>query len=123
MASGFDADAAVRYALCACLLYTVTATTTACYSVLLCVGSMGHSDSESDFELHAVHTVEDTWGHGEVVSLRSLPDYKFDPDEAFADVCVTGADGAAAAPSAAVAHASSSVSNVKRQTTITAFFK
>ena len=57
-----------------------------------------------------------TWGHGEVVSLRSLPDYKFEPDEAFADVCVTGADGAAAAPSAAVAHASSSVSNVKRQT-------
>ena len=64
-----------------------------------------------------------TWGHGEVVSLRSLPDYKFDPDEAFADVCVTGADGAGAAPSAAVAHASSSVSNVKRQTTTTAFFK
>ena len=64
-----------------------------------------------------------TWGHGEVVSLRSLPDHKFDPDEAFADVCVTGADGARAAPSAAVAHASSSVSNVKRQNTITAFFK
>ena len=64
-----------------------------------------------------------TSGHGEVVSLRPLPDYKFDPDEAFADVCVTGADGAGAAPSAAVAHASSSVSNVKRQTTITAFFK
>ena len=164
MASGFDADAAVRYALCACLLYTATATTTACDLVLLCVGFMGDSDSESDFELHTVHTVEDgfsdppsdvpseepateddveigsdtdgadgaekafgqlgyTWGHGEVVSLRSLPDYKFDPDEAFADVCVTGADGAGAAPSAAVAHASSSVSNVKRQTTITAFFK
>ena len=83
-----------------CLLYTVIATTTACYSILLCVGSMV-----------------------EVVSLRSLPDYTFDPDEAFADVCVTGADGAGAAPSADVAHASSSVSNVKRQTTITAFFK
>ena len=53
----------------------------------------------------------------------NAPDYKFDPDEAFADVCVTGADGAGAAPSATVAHASSSVSNVKRQTTITAFFK
>ena len=54
-----DADAAVRYALCACLLYTVTATTAACYLVLLCVGSMGDSDSESDFELHAVKTLED----------------------------------------------------------------
>ena len=32
----------------------------------------------------------------------------------------TGADGAAAASSAAVAHASTSVSNVKQQTTITA---
>ena len=64
-----------------------------------------------------------TWGHGEVVSLRSLPEYKFDPDEHVTDVCVTGADGAGAAPSAAVAHASSSVSNVKKQTTITAFFK
>ena len=112
---------------------------------------MGDSNSESDFELHAVDSVEDgfsdppswdatvlkiattrpqafgklgyTWGHGEVVSLRSLPDYKFDPDEAFADACVTGADGAGAAPSAAVSHASSSVSNVKRQTTITTFFK
>ena len=48
-----------------------------------------------------------TSGHGEVVSLRSLSDYKFDPDEAFADVCVTGADGAGAASSAAVSHASS----------------
>ena len=64
-----------------------------------------------------------TWGHGEVVSLRSLPNYKFDPDEAFVDVCLTGADGAGAAPSAAVAHVCSSVSNVKKQTTITAFFK
>ena len=36
------------------------------------------------------------------------------------DVCVAGADGAGAAPSAAVAHASTSVSNAKKQTTITA---
>ena len=63
------------------------------------------------------------WGHGEVESLRSLPEYKFDLDEDVIDVCVTGADGAGAAPSTAVAHASGSVSNVKKQTTITAFFK
>ena len=64
-----------------------------------------------------------TWGHGEVVRLRSLPGYKLDHDEHVIDVCVTGADGARAAPSAAVAHASNSVSNVKKQCTITAFFK
>ena len=50
-----------------------------------------------------------------------LADYKFDPDEHVVDVCVTGVDGAAGAPSAAVAHAS--VSTVKKQTTITSFFK
>ena len=75
-------------------------------SVLFCVGCMGDSDSESDYELHAVDSAHDG-----------------DPDEAFVDVCVTGADGAGAAPSAAVAHACSSVSNVKKQTTITAFFE
>ena len=56
-----------------------------------------------------------TWGQGEVVSLCSLPDYKCDPEEHFDDVCVTGADGANRASSAAVAHASGSVSNAKKQ--------
>ena len=37
--------------------------------------------------------------------------------------CVTGADGAGAESSAAVAHASASVGNVKKQTTIDSFFK
>ena len=49
--------------------------------------------------------------------------YKFDPNEHVGDVCVTGVDGATTAPSAAVAHASTSVSTVKKQTTITSFFK
>ena len=40
-----------------------------------------------------------------------------------ADVCVTGVDGAGAAPSDVVSHASSSVSNGKMQTTFTTFFK
>ena len=52
-------------------------------------------------------------------SHREIPPYKFDPDEHVVDVCVTGADG----PSAAVAHASTCVSSVKKQTTITSFFK
>ena len=64
-----------------------------------------------------------TWGEGEVVCLRSLPDYKLDPEDHFEDVCVTGADGANAASSAAVAHASASVSNTKRQLKLTSFFK
>ena len=64
-----------------------------------------------------------TWGEGQVVCLRSLPDYKFDPEEHFEDVCVTGADGDNAASSAAVAHASASVSNTKRQLRLTSFFK
>ena len=64
-----------------------------------------------------------TRGHGEVVSLSSPPDYKFDPNEAFVDVCATGGDGVGAAPSAVVAHACSSVSNAKKRTTITAFLK
>ena len=63
-----------------------------------------------------------TWGHGEVVYLSSLPDYKFDPDEHFQDICVTGADGAGAS-SAAVALASASVGNVKKQTTIDSLSK
>ena len=63
------------------------------------------------------------WGQGEVVSLRSLPDYKFDPEEHFDDGCVTGADGANAACSAVVAHASASVSNTKKELKLTAFFK
>ena len=67
----------------------------ACHSVLFCVGGMEHSDSESDFELHEVDPMVD----------------------GFSD------DFSGAAPSAAVAHASSSVSNVKKQTTITTFFK
>ena len=62
------------------------------FHLFICVGCMDHSDSESDFELHA-------------------------------DVCVTGADGAGAKSSAAVAHASASVGNVKKQTTVDSFFK
>ena len=53
----------------------------------------------------------------------SLPDYKFDPEEHFDDVCVTGGDGANAACSAAVAHTSASVSNTKKQLRWTPFFK
>ena len=64
----------------------------------------------------------DTWGHGEVVGLRSLPNYTFGPDENFVDVRVRGADGAGAASSAAVAHASTSASNVKKRPTITLLF-
>ena len=58
-----------------------------------------------------------------VVYLRSLPDYKFVPDEHRQDVCVTGADGAGAESSAAVARTSASVGNVKKRTTIDSFFK
>ena len=43
-------------------------------------------------------------------------DHKFDPDEHFEDVCITGADGDNAASSSAVAHACASVSSVKKQT-------
>ena len=64
-----------------------------------------------------------TWGEGQVVCLRSLPDYKFDLEEHFEHVCVTGADGDNAASSAAVALASASVSNTKRQLKLTSFFK
>ena len=60
-----------------------------------------------------------TWSQGDVVSLRSLPDYKFDPEEHFEDVCVKGADGANAASSAAVAHASAVASNATKQMKLT----
>ena len=46
-----------------------------------------------------------------------------DPEEHFDDVCVTGADGANAAASGAVAHASAGVSNTKKQLKLTSFFK
>ena len=113
----------------------------ACRSVLFCVGCE-RSDFGSNFELH--EAVADaweatlqkidanrpqvfgklgySWGHGEVVGLRSLLEHKFDPDEHVVDVCVTCANGAGAALSATVAHTSTCASNVKKQTTITAFF-
>ena len=110
-----------------------------------------HSDSESNFGLQEVHPGLDdlsdepteasseeqdggsgidgddvesgAWGHGEVVSLRSLPNYKFDPDEHFENVCVTGADGAnAASSSAAVAHPSAGVSHGRKQTKLPCLF-